>query len=164
MRGTSFNQPISKPQVVGPERSVWFWNPNNQAIQFAPNRFRKQLKEFDAELECTWNPIQEHWTIWMRKPSVNTKLCQGWMLLFNVQPRSLDDRVFARLYQASGARWGRGKDYFLAIEREMERDKDQREKQSRQESIDRAMPAWEHSRIRVGYGPSSGSKFSDYHA
>jgi hypothetical protein len=86
------------------------------------------------------------------------------VLLFQVKPRELDERVLARLYMASAQRWGDGRRYFDAIQREIEREQERKEKFLNQDAVDRAMPFWEHSRIRVGYGKSSGSKFSDYHS
>jgi hypothetical protein len=96
-------------------------------------------------------------------------VCQGWKLLFvhngpNGEYLPLDERVFARLYSASAAAHGSGKAYFQRIVDEMERDKARTDKQNLQDSIDIAMESFDHSRIKVGYGPSSGSKFSKYHA
>jgi hypothetical protein len=76
----------------------------------------------------------------------------------------LDNRLFARLYEASSDKWGSAKEYFYQIQAQAERDKERREKQHYQDTIDLAMPSWEHSQIKVGYGKSSGSKFSTYHS
>jgi hypothetical protein len=46
----------------------------------------------------------------------------------------------------------------------MEREKAAELKAEQDDTMDRAMESWEHSRIKVGYGPSNGSKFSDYHS
>ena len=77
----------------------------------------------------------------------------------------LDERFLAALYNASGRRWGNGREYFLAIEREIERDRETRDRARTQEAIDLAMPSFEHSQISVAmHGKSNGSKFSDYHS
>lgn len=170
MRTQSFRQPINKPKAVSPEMNPWFWNPGRFGVQFADDSFRKRLKEeMGNELDITWNPINQRWQVWSQSGQINHKICQGWKLLFihngpNAEYLPLDERVFARLYHASVMAHGSGKAYFERIVREMERDKERKDKQYTQDTIDIAMPSFEHSQIKVGYGPSNGSKFSTYHA
>ena len=169
-RREEFKQAIAKPTVVGPETNPWYWNPNRAGVKLAPQDFMRKLKELGSELSCTWDPIQERWLIWSESQKVQTKLCQGWRLLFIVRGpdgeyQPLDERVFARLYAASVLKHGSGKEYFNRIVAEMERDKEKQEAQSLQERIDAAMPAFEHAQIKVAMrGKSSGSKFTTYHA
>lgn len=164
--------------VVAPQRSVkvlprenitWFWNPGRIGVKRAPEWFDKKLKELGDELEITWSPVHERWLVWMRKPSFNHPVCQGWLLLFIVQEpdgsyRPLDERIMARLYESSARKWGSGKAYFDNVTRVMEREEETRRRDSLQDTIDRSMDVFDHSQIRVGYGPSNGSKFSKYHA
>ena len=112
---------------------------------------------------CGW--LEEKWGIWIRNPRIQNPICQGWGLLFTVAPDRLDDRVFARLYAASCRRWRDGKQYFDAIEREMARDRAKREHQYTQDTVDAAMPSFDHSKIQISMcGRSNGSKFADYHS
>jgi hypothetical protein len=122
------------------------------------------------ELEVTWNPINQRWQVWSRAPHINQPVCQGWRLLFiHNGPQGeylpLDARVHARLWASSAMAHGNGKNYFDRIVSEMERDKAKREAKSVQDTIDLAMPSFEHAQIKVsGFGKSSGSKFSTYHS
>lgn len=149
----------------GPETSLWYWHPFRSSVRFGPADFRAKLKAIDSGLDVTWSPVHQQWCIWMRKPRIQQALCWGWALLFSVPPTMLDERVFARLFAASTDQWGSAKNYFRAVQRELEREREQREAATTQDSIDRAMPYFEHSQIKVsGFGKSSGSKFSDYHS
>ena len=168
-----FSQPIAKPKLVGPEHSLWYWNPNRVGAGEAPAWFRAKLSEVDPDgmVDFRWNPIVERWVAFYRNWKVAQPVCMGWQVLFKVEDpvdgtyMPLDERSLATLYNASARRWGNGRDYFLAIEREMERDKDRREKAQTQEAIDRAMPTYDHSQISVSMrGKSNGSKFSTYHS
>lgn len=166
-----FRQPIAKPKGLPPEANVWYWNPNRIGIRLAPAWFRKRLhEEFDPDLEVTWAVIHQRWLLWVRHPKINQSVCQGWRLLFVHQSADhqylpLDERVFARLVNASVDRHGSAKRYVERIVSEFERDRELTEKRQAQEAIDFAMPYWEHSQISVsGYGKSNGSKFSTYHS
>ena len=122
------------------------------------------------ELEVTWNPINQRWQVWARSPRLIHRICQGWRLLFiHSGPAGehlpLDERVFARLYHASADKHGSAKAYFDRICREYERDREKQAKRDLDDQIDMSMPFFEHSQIKVsGFGKSSGSKFSTYHA
>jgi hypothetical protein len=156
---------VAKPATPGPETNPWYWHPNRQAVRFAPDWFRRQLHDMDPELEVTWNPIAEQWQIWIKKDRIQHAVCWGWLLLFSAPPECLDNRIFARLYSASARKWSNGKEYFAAIAREMERDKEAAKKAAQQDTIDAAMPAFEHSQIKISMaGKSSGSKFATYHS
>ena len=167
-KSAPFAQAIKKPVYLGPEYNAWYWNPNRASIQFAPDWFRLKLRELDGheDLSVTWNPITERWQVWTRAPKIVHKICSGWRLLFiHNGPKGeylpLDERVLARLYWSSAAAYGDGKRYFQAIQREMERDKEAAERKSLQDTIDAAMPSWEHSQIKnIG----KGSKFATYHS
>lgn len=158
-------------QVLGPEHNPWFWNPNLIEIEFAPKPFRALLKrEMGEELDITWNPIQSRWQVWTRSQTINHKLCHGWRLLFihNAADGTflpLDELIFARLYSCSAEHQGGAKQYFDRMVREMDRAKEKREKQRLADTIDSAMPSFDHSKIQVsGFGKSNGSKFSTYQA
>lgn len=160
--------PLAKPKPLGPEHNPWYWNPNRVGAREAPAWFQEKLRAVDPEREVDirWNPIKERWVAFYRKPSFAHKLCQGWTLLMIIQYPDgsympLDERTLAALYNASVRKWGSGKAYFDAIEREVTRERELKEKARTQEAIDIAMPFYEHSQIKnIG----SGSKFSTYHA
>lgn len=165
-RGQRVGVAPTRPSTIpGPETMLWFWNPNNLSVRFGPSDFRARLKAIDRDLEVTWSPVHEQWCVWARRPRIQSSLCRGWALLFSVPPRALDERVFARLFSASADRWGSGREYFRAVQRELEREKEASIKRTTQESVDRAMPFYDHSQISISmYGPSNGSKFSTYHS
>lgn len=165
----AFRQAVARPKPKGPEYNPWYWNPNRIGVQTTPDWFKSQLKAVGEELEVTWNPITHRWYVWSRAPRLQHPICQGWRLLFVNQDIDgaflpLDERVFARLYAASTMAHGSAKAYFDRIKAEMERDKERAARKHQQDTIDLAMPSWEHSQIKVGYGPSNGSKFSTYHS
>lgn len=157
---------------LGPEVNPWYWNPNRVGALPAPDWFQRKLREVDPEgfVDVRWNPVSQRWAAFYRKPNFQHKLCSGWQLLMKVEYPDgsympLDERLLAALYNASGRKWGNGKEYFLAIEREIEREREMREAARTQEAIDLAMPAYDHSQIKVAMrGKSSGDKFSTYHA
>lgn len=156
--------PVSKPKRLGPEHNVWFWNPNRLGAGPAPAWFAKRLKDVDPELAVTWSPLHERWLVWVKSPKFRQPLCQGWRLLFvhhdaNRGYLPLDDRVLARVFEASVYTHGSAKRYFDRIIGEMERDDERKDKRLREEAIDRAMPHFEYSKIKnIG----TGSKFADY--
>lgn len=161
----------SKTGKLGPEQNPWYWNPNRVGARSAPLWFQDKLREVDPEglIDVRWNPILERWVAFYRNWKVNHPICQGWQLMMKVQYPDgsympLDERLLAALFNASARRWGSGKTYFDAIEREVTRDREKREKARTQEAIDIAMPFYDHSQIKVGYGANNGSKFADYHS
>ena len=177
MKGTKkvpgFSTPIrDRSGQLGPEFNPFYWNPNRIGARPAPGWFQTKLREVDPDglVDVRWNPIRERWAAFYRKPGLSHPICQGWTLLMKVEEPDgsympLDERLLAALYQASGRRWGNGKEYFLAIEREVERERELRERRQRAEAIDLAMPVFDHSQISVAMtGPSNGSKFADYQA
>lgn len=170
MRTQTFRQAIAKPVPLGPEHSPWYWNPNNVEVRFAPGEFLARLHAVDPNLSVTWDPLHDNWLVWARKPQFQSKWCRGWVLLFVVKEpnggyRPLDERVFARLYEASADKWGSAKEYFLAVQRASEEAKVKREKAALQDTIDIALETFNHSQIGVSMrGKSSGSKFATYHS
>ena len=168
-KGVPFTQTINtKPVIPPPESSHWFWNPNRVGITFGPEWFMKMVREIDPDLNITWDRYQEKWLVWMKSPRLQSKLCSGWMLLFPVRESDnsycpLDERIFARLYSASAQKWGRAKDYFLAVEREQERDREKGVQASRDDTGDKARDYYDFMKIKVsGCGPSNGSKFANH--
>ncbi len=165
--GPQFGMEKARVVVPGPETITWFWHPNRVGMKFAPDDFRKRLKAFDPELECVWNGHTERWQIWERDPKFQTKICQGWKLLFPVQTMAheympLDERIFCRLYEASAAKWGNGKQYWGRIEAEMEREKEKAERDRKEDVRSTAGDYFNHTQPSVSmYGPSNGSKMSN---
>ena len=168
-----FSAPVGKKgPTPGPETNFWYWNPNRVGAGEAPSWFKAKLREVDPEgfIDIRWNPLRERWVAFYRKANFAHPLCQGWTLLMKIEYPDgsympLDERTLAALYNASGRKWGDGKRYFDAVEREIMAEKERAEKARTQEAIDVAMPAYEHSQIKVAMrGKSSGSKFSTYHS
>jgi hypothetical protein len=161
-----FTQPIVRPSKKGPEVIPHFWNPNNVSIKLAPEWFRDELKRLDPDLEMTWNPVEERWQLFVKSPRMQHPLCHGWRLLFIHHAADgsylpLNELVFARIASIDGRRQGDAVKYFDRVVAEMNRDKEMREKKWRQDTIDAAMPSWEHSQIKnIG----KGSKFATYMA
>ncbi len=168
-RPTQHRLPVAKPEKVGPEHMPHFWYPGLAGIRTPPESFKESLEAFDKDLRVTWNPIRERWQVWMPSPTVKFRLCPGWKLLFIHSGPSgeylpLDDRLFARLYHASQAKWGTGKRYFERLAAEMDRDREKAEQESRQDTQDRGIDFWKTTQISVSqFGKSNGSKFSEYH-
>lgn len=164
-RSGQFNQPINRGAKLPPEANPWWWHPGRPGVPAGPTSWADRLTEVDSELAVTLNNYTGNYQIWMRKPSIQTSICWGWSFLFPVQPDTPIELVLARLYEASGRKWGNARTYFAAVQREIEREKEAAEKQSLQDTIDQSMEIFNHSQISVSMaGPSSGSKFSDYHA
>lgn len=159
-RSQPFSQSITKPTKLPPEANPWWWNPGRLEVEKGPNWFRRKLEEVDPGLEITWNRYGQHWSLWMRKERLQTPICQGWSLLFHIPPRGLDNSVLARLYSASADKWGNAKEYFRAVEDEIEYQRRKRDQASRQETIDIAMETFDYSQIKnIG----KGNKFATYH-
>lgn len=165
-RSQQFSQPIQRNRKIPPPEShPWWFHPSRAGTPSGPPSFVAELAAFDPDLAVTFNPYHRYYQLWLKKPSLQTKICWGWMLLFNV-PESvgLDDRVFARLYSASMRKWGNGKRYFDAIQREVEESAAREKRDALQDTIDQAMESFDHSQIKVsGFGKSNGSKFANYH-
>lgn len=164
-----FSLPVSRSSKVDPEELIHWWNPNRLGVEKAPSWFRKKLDEIDPQVQITYSPVHSRWLVWVPNGRVTHQLCPGWMLLFVHQDANgsrlpLDERLFARLYSCSIAKQNiSAKQYFERIETEMARDQALKEKSWQNETIDRAMPSFDHSQIKISmYGPSNGSKFSDY--
>ena len=129
-----------------------------------PKWFMEKLHQMDPDLTVTWDHWNENWLVWMKQPRHQSKFSQGWVLLFPVRYSDgsympLDERVFARLYSASAAKWGRGRDYFLAIERELERDKEIA-KRNRDDDVKHA--AGEYYDFMKIKNIGTGSKFANH--
>lgn len=128
--------PVARPKTIPPPESLtWWWHPSRAGVTTAPAWFRAKLEKVGADLECTWSPYHQLYLVWLKAPRVQTKPCWGWKLLFTFPPDKLDDRQFARLYQASARRWGSAKEYFDAIEREQRIEKERRDKYSEGELL-----------------------------
>ena len=164
-RGGRVGVAQANPALTVPEAHPWWFHPNRPSVRRPDAAFMRELHRFDSELDCTWHPIHDLWSIWVRNPRIQTPICSGWSKLFDVKPGFLDARVFARLYQASGQRWASGSQYFASVEREILHEREQKERQFSQDSMDAAMGSFDHSKIQIAMrGKSNGSKFSDYHA
>lgn len=163
-----FRTQPAKIKALPPEASPWWWNPGRPGVLGPPSWFEKELRDFDPELRVTWNAYDERWYVWVRKPSLVSKHCRGWLLLFPVRYTSsgdympLDGRIFARLYAASADQWGNGKRYFERITAEQDREKELRER-SRADSVGwHARDYFKHLQPSVSMvGQSNGSKFAD---
>lgn len=165
-----FGMEIAAPQRLGDEHNIWFHSPSRFGAKFAPQWFRDKLREHDENLEMVWNFTIERWVLWVRTPRLQNAYSQGWTLLFiHAGPKKeywpLDERVFARLYTIDmRAQNTTGLQHFDRVMSETAREKEKSKDQTSAENLDIAMESFEHSKIRVGYGKSNGSKFSTYHA
>lgn len=159
-------------KIPPPESIIQWWHPNRAGVRTGPAWFDKKLEEVadPGELAVTWNSYNERWQVWVRAPRIQNKFVQGWNLLFVVKDPEdgsyapLDERVLARLYSCNLKRFPSAKAYFDQIERQMEREREAKERASWNDTLSQAMESFDHSQIKVGYGPSSGSKFSTYHS
>jgi hypothetical protein len=155
---SQFTQQIHKPtQVAGEDTNPWFWNPNRIGVQLAPEWFRRKLHEIDNELEVTWDRHNERWLVWVKKPRLQTRLCQGWLLLFPVHDGKggfvpLDERTLAKVYEISARQWGDGKRYFEAVARERERDAERVDKTIAEDDKYRSYEYFDFTKPKVGYG------------
>ena len=171
MRTQAFKMGVNKPtSIPDPETNPWWWNPGRVGIGVteAPPWFTKRLHELDPDLAVTWNRVVERYQVWVRKPSLRTKVCNGWQLLFQVKHSDgsycpLDERTFAKLYDISGQRWGSGKKYFARVEQEMERDREKMER-DRKDSIGYgAGEYFDYLQPKISmFGPSNGSKVANH--
>lgn len=167
---TTFSVEVTKPKQLGPSVNPWFWNPNREPGRRPNDSFVAELHRLDPDLRAVWNPVQERWALWVRSPKLAHPICQGWRLLFIHHAADgsylpLDATFFARIYSIDSHRVGDAKKYFDRIVSEMDRDREKREAKFTSDTIDAAMPSFEHSKIQVsGFGKSSGNKFSTFHA
>jgi hypothetical protein len=148
---------LEKPQSLGDDSSPWFWNPGLIGVQLAPEWFRKKVKEIDENLEVAWDRYNERWQVWVRSHRINNRLCQGWLLLFPVQTPNrqylpLDERTLAKIYSISGAKYASGKQYFDAITRETERDREVAMSEHEDEVTYKAGEYFEFTKPKVGFG------------
>lgn len=163
-RSNQFRQQREKPKGLPPEANPWFWNPSKAVGScLPPSYIQRNLEEIDPNLTATWDNYQKRWNVYIRSNRINNRICSGWLLLF-AEPQ-IGPWTYARLYEADKKRWGNGREYWNAIQRETERKAESAHRATQQDTMDRAMVSWDHSRISVsGYGPSNGSKFSTYHS
>jgi hypothetical protein len=95
---------------------------------------------------------------------------KGWKLIMVVQYADesympLDERTLARAWDRCGRKYTNGfKQYWALLEAEQDKQYNKRTEDRRQLVRDMAGDQWDSQRIMVGYGKSSGSKFSKHHA
>jgi hypothetical protein len=123
---------------------------------------RLKLHQFDRELRLAWNPKERLWGVWVVAPQIQTDWCKGWKLLFLVKPEFLDDRVMSKLYESDTTRFGGAKKVYEAFIASIATKQAKTEDSMRQEARDWAGDYFDHTRIQVGYGKSSGSKFAKH--
>jgi len=161
---------MSSPAKPPIESIGWWWNPGRAGVRFGPPRFREQLKELGEELEVVWNSYDERWQVFMRKPTIHHPIGRGWLFLLKVQNedgsyRPLDERTLSTLFLSSRKKWGSGVKYWEAVQREEEREQEQRDKDLWQDRLDIGMETFDHSQIKVSMcGKSRGDKFATYHS
>lgn len=127
--------PQSSPKIPPRESMIWYWHPDRIGAhqRVAPRLFTEELEKIEGNLATSWSTWHEKWLVWMKAPYMQNKLCPGWKLLFTVEPNQLDQRVFARLYEASDRKWGNAKRYFDHVEKTMAREEEDRIRHSEQE-------------------------------
>lgn len=152
-----FTQQIAKPTKLEDDSSPWFWNPGRIGVELAPDWFRSKVKEIDPELEVTWNRHEERWLVWVKKPSLQTRLCQGWLLLFPVHDGHggyvpLDERTLAKIFSISTRQWGDARKYFDAVVRERDRDTERIERDLSEDARFHAFEYYDYTKPKVGFG------------
>lgn len=161
-----FGIPLAKIVIPAPEANHRFWNPSRAGVVFAPERFQVELHRIDADLEVTWDNYNERWLVWQRNPGLKSELNRGWSLLFVVRYADqsympLDERVFARIYEISAHKWGNAKEYFKAVEREWERDREMTQAARKQEINDTSGDYYDYMKIKnIGIGSKFANHFS----
>lgn len=161
--------PITKPKALDPATSWSFFHPNRVDARFAPADFRARVRDLDPNLEIVWHQLHQRWCVWVRNPRVRNRMCPGWQMLFPVRYADgafmpLDERTLAAIYDRSARKWGNGLQYWNRIQDEIRHDYVQGQK-NRSECVgQQARDRWNFAQIKVGYGASNGSKFSQHHA
>jgi len=161
-------QEVKKPVKLPPEATTWWWHPGRVGVRSAPGWFERKLGEVDPNLAITWNAYTQRWQVWLRQPTLQNKVCWGWMLLFPITDGSggyapLDERVFHRLYSASARAFGSAKAYFDSVEREMAKVKESDERSYQNDLMAEATDRFQHSQISISmHGKSRGDKFATY--
>lgn len=161
--------PIEKPRRIGPETSWSFFHPGRVDARFAPADFRRQLHELDPQLEVVWHPVHERWCVWAKNARITHWICAGWQLLFPVKYPDgsylpLDARVLAAIVDRSGRKWGNGRIYWDRIQDEIRHDYVAGQRHRAEFVGQQGRDRWDFAQIKVGYGPSNGSKFTNHHA
>ncbi len=158
-----FQQQVAKPRKLPVEAIPHWWHPSRAEVTSgsAPKEFIRKLNEFDPLLRVTQNQYTGQFGIWSPAPKNRNHISGQWTLLFMVNGEDLmGPLVFARLHQMSGEKWRNGKEYFDALMRESERQKEKRRKADLQDTIDHAMETFTYSQIKnIG----KGSKGATYH-
>ncbi len=159
-RVNPFALPIAKQTKPPIESHPWFWNPRRFGEGWqAPDSFVRKLLEVDPELTVCYNKYEQTFGVWMKKPSINSPVCQGWSLLFKTP--ILDERVFHRLYEASQRKWGNAVTYWRSVEDDIRRTRELSDKKSTQYAVEKATEVYDYSQIKnIG----KGNKFSTYHS
>lgn len=148
---------VNNPKSAPDEHSLEFWNPGRVGMTFAGVDFRRKLHDMDPELEAVMNHHTGLWVIWVKKLGKQTRLCQGWKLLFVVHDGNqgyvpLDERTLAKLFEISGRKWGNGLKYFDAVMRERQRATDAQAAFDADEERHQAYEYFDHTQPFVGYG------------
>lgn len=161
--------PLTKPQAIGPETSWNFFHPGRVDARFAPADFRRQLAEIDPNLQVVWHPVKERWCVWAKNPHITHWICAGWQLLFPVKYPDgsylpLDARTLAAIVDRSGRKWGNGRQYWDRIQDEIRHDYVAGQRRRSEFVGQQARDRFDFAQIKVGYGASNGSKFTQHHS
>lgn len=161
--------PISTPKAIDATGSWSYFHPGRVDARFAPADFRAMVHAIDPQLEIVWHPVHERWCVWVKNPRITHWICPGWQMLFAVRYGDgsympLDARTCAEIANRSPRKWGTARQYWDRIVDEMTRDR--RRKQTAHSDVvgQNARDRWDFAQIKVGYGPSNGSKFQQHHS
>ena len=168
-RVSPFHTPVVTCKAGDVASMPWYWHPDRAGVELAPESFRTRLADISPLLALCRPPgnapLVQKWAMCMRKPSIQSPVCPGWLLLFlwedaqgTVLP--LDNRVLANLYMISKARFGSGRKYFEHCVGEMQRDKAAREKTYQS---DRAAQQKEFRQSTHISNLGKGNKFARHH-
>jgi hypothetical protein len=163
------------PYVRGtakPEDSWHYFTPGDLCVRYAPDEFRRKIKEIDPRFEVIWHPVRERWVVWanLGTAQVKSPRLKGWSLIFTVQYSDetfmpLDERTLARAWDRCGRKHGSFKRYWDQVEAAQDYEYNKRLADRRQHVRDMAGDQWDSQRISISMrGQSTGSKFSKHHA
>jgi hypothetical protein len=167
MRLQPFSQQISRSKPkLDVETHPYYWNPNRIGAVQAPEWFMDRVEEISPDIDVRKNPVTSKWEVWVRSPRFVHPMCQGWKLLFvhhdtQGQVMPLDERLLCRLHLID-MKNSNAKAYFERVVAEINRDRERRQRQYDQDTMDLAIErGWDHSRISTA---GNGSKFARFHA
>ena len=156
----------------GSKEATWAFPPGSPGASggpAVPDEFREWLKAHDERLTVTWHPVLERHVIWCRNRQGGwsvSMLCENpfphrWADLEPGARCPLDGRIKAQLLDSDPRRYGGGAGLYTAMADKHNAMREADLKRRLDKMMDQRERAIMHSSIRIGYGDSKGSKFSE---